>query len=251
MHWKKVCTFAPMLKRTISILCLFIVSLASHADDTICVEYADTLFNDTILVEQNNIDWKRLGFHTATFVGMGGMMMIVLEALPENATAWNKSEVSEIPLFRRYSDHVKKGPVFDKDNPIFNYILHPYAGAVYYQAARGSGCNVWQSFLYSTFISNVLWEYGIEAFNEIPSIQDLVITPVIGSMIGEGFHVCKKKIIAMDYMVCGKRWIGKTICWLIDPFNEFANIFLSKKDTLTSSIMVTRNSAILSVNVTF
>lgn len=251
VHLEKVSTFAPMLRKVASILLLIMVSLVSHANDSICIEYPDTLFNDTISVEKEGINWKRLGLHTTVFVGAGATMLIILEALPENATAWNKSEIQSIPLFRRYSDHIKKGPVFDRDNPTFNYILHPYAGAVYYQAARGSGCNMWQSFLYSTFVSNVLWEYGIEAFNETPSIQDLVITPVIGSAIGEGFHICKKKIVSNDYRVLGKRWIGKTICWMIDPFNEFANIFMSRKDTLTSSVMVTRNAAILSVNVTF
>jgi hypothetical protein len=215
--------------------------------------YADTIpFNDSVPFNniEQHIDYKRLGFHTGIFVGMGGVMMVVLEALPENATAWNKEEIRGVPLFKRWGNHVKSGPVIDKDRVAFNYILHPYAGAVYYQAARGSGCNVWQSFLYCTFVSNVLWEYGFEAFNEIPSIQDLIITPVVGSAIGEGFYYAKRKIVSRNYNVLGKRWIGKTICWVIDPFNEFANIFLNKKDCVTSSFLITKNQRLLTVNIT-
>lgn len=225
----------------------------------VVIAFADTVtFNDSVpfndverqkIVEQS-IDYRRLGFHTGMFVGMGGVMMVVLEALPENATAWNKEEIRGVPLFKRWGDHVRSGPVIDKDRAAFNYILHPYAGAVYYQAARGAGCNVWQSFLYCTFVSNVLWEYGFEAFNEIPSIQDLIITSMVGSVIGECFHLAKKRIVANDYRVFGSRGFGKTLCWIIDPFNEFANIFLNKKDRVTSTLVIDKNQTLLTMNIT-
>jgi hypothetical protein len=42
----------------------------------------------------------------------------------------------------------------------------------------------WQSFGYSALLST-MFEYGAEAFFEKPSYQDLWITPVIGSLLGE------------------------------------------------------------------
>jgi hypothetical protein len=232
--------------RIISFLVSLILSISNiNANDTI------PLINDStpISLPKENINWGRLGFHTGMFIGCGGVMMIVLEALPENATAWNKTELRETPVFQRWKDHVKKGPVIDKDRPAFNYILHPYAGAVYYQAARGSGCNWWQSFLYCTFVSNVLWEYGFEAFNEIPSIQDLLITPIIGSAFGEGFHLYKKKILKNDYRVLGSRFLGKTICWFIDPFNEFGNVIFQEKDRVTSTFLVSNNQKLITLRI--
>ncbi|WP_203249645.1 MULTISPECIES: DUF3943 domain-containing protein [Cysteiniphilum] len=68
----------------------------------------------------------------------------------------------------------------------YQYIGHPYAGAIYYMAARDSGFGEFESFLYSAFISTFFWEYGVEAFAEVPSIQDLIVTPVDGWLLGVG-----------------------------------------------------------------
>ena len=125
--------------------------------------------------------------------------MLILEALPEDATAWNKAANNRVPLFKRYVNHLKAGPVWDGDKFIFNYILHPYAGAAYYMSARSCGFNCFGSFMYSFCISTFFWEYGFEAFNEIPSVQDLVITPVVGSVMGECFYKLKRHIVSVGY----------------------------------------------------
>ena len=130
----------------------------------------------------------------------------MLECLPEDATAWNRAELQDVPLFKRWRDHViKEGPEWDHDKFYFNYILHPYAGAVYYKGARSCGFNVWQSLLYCTCISTVGWEFGIEAFMERPSIQDIFITPLVGSLIGEGFYKVKRSLLST------KKWTGLKI----------------------------------------
>ena len=121
--------------------------------------------------------------------------------------------------------HVKKGPVWDKDNMIFNYVLHPYGGAAYYMSARGQGYNTFHSALYSAAISTFFWEYGIEAFMEIPSIQDLIITPIAGAIIGEGFYILKRKILENDYRFIGSKALGKVVIFLIDPVNSFIDLF--------------------------
>lgn len=170
-------------------------------------------------------NWKRLSYNTATFVGAGILTLFVLECLPEGATAWDKSELKHTAFWHRYGNHVKQGPVWDKDNFVFNYILHPYGGAVYYMGARSNGFNMLGSFLYSSFVSNVLWEYGIEAFMEIPSIQDLMVTPIVGSLVGESFYRLKRKIVRDDYTLFGSKAVGATVAWLIDPLNEFVSLF--------------------------
>lgn len=173
----------------------------------------------------NMKDWKRLWINTSVLVGAGISTMLILEALPADATAWNKSENAKIPLFKRYWQHVKKGPVWDKDNPVFNYVLHPYAGAAYYMGARSCGFNCWGSFVYSFCISTFFWEYGFEAFNEVPSVQDLIITPVVGSMLGEGFYLIKRKIVSDGYRLWGSKFLGYVVAFLVDPLNETLGYF--------------------------
>lgn len=171
-------------------------------------------------------DWKRLWINTSVLGGAFVGTLLVLECLPEDATSWNRAELQDVPLFKRWWDHVgKKGPEWDHDNPIFNYVLHPYAGAAYFMAARSCGFNFYRSLLYSALVSTVGWEFGIEAFMERPSIQDIFITPICGSIIGEGFYLAKRHIVENGYELLGSRFLGGLTCFFIDPVNEVIGLF--------------------------
>lgn len=171
-------------------------------------------------------DWKRLWINTATLCGAFIGSLIVLECLPEDATSWNRAELQKVPLFKRWREHViVEGPEWDHDKFYFNYLLHPYAGAAYFMAARSCGFNFWQSLLYCSLISNVGWEYGVEAFMERPSIQDLFITPLVGSVIGECFYKLKRHIVSEGYTLGGSSVLGNIVVFLIDPVNEVIGLF--------------------------
>lgn len=170
-------------------------------------------------------NWGRLWGNTAVLMAGGVTTMAILEALPEESTAWNRAENSKTPLFKRWLRNVKTGPVWDGDKFIFNFVLHPYAGAAYYMSARSCGFNCWGSFLYSFCISTFFWEYGFEAFNEIPSAQDLVITPVVGSLMGEGFYLIKRHIVENGYRLFGSPVLGYAVAWICDPVNETLGYF--------------------------
>ena len=177
-------------------------------------------------VTGRNHDWHRLWINTAVLSGAFVGTLLVLECLPEDATSWNRAALQDVPLLKRWNNHViKEGPEWDHDKFVFNYVLHPYAGAVYFMAARSCGFNAWQSLLYCSIISNVGWEYGIEAFMERPSIQDLFITPLVGSLIGEGFYKLKRHIVANDYHLWGSKVVGNIVAFLIDPVNEVIDLF--------------------------
>jgi hypothetical protein len=85
--------------------------------------------------------------------------------------------------FQRWHYNVTH-PHWDSDPAVVNYVLHPYWGASYYIRARERGLGKGSSFWYSTLLS-AFWEYGAEAMVEQVSYQDLVVTPVIGSLLGE------------------------------------------------------------------
>lgn len=178
-------------------------------------------------VTGNSYDWHRLWINTATLSGAFVGTLFVLECLPEDATSWNRSELQDIPLFKRWHKHViKKGPEWDHDKFYFNYILHPYAGAAYFMSARSCGFNFWKSALYSSIISTVGWEFGIEAFMERPSIQDIFVTPIVGSCIGEGFYHVKRWLVDNDYRLFGSPVLGGILAFLVDPVNEFTGLWL-------------------------
>lgn len=166
-------------------------------------------------------DWKRLWINTSVFAGAYIGTLIVLECLPEDATNWNRAEIQSVPPFNRWWNNIMKhGPEIDGDNPVFNYILHPYAGAVYFMAARSCGFNFYQSLLYSACVSTIGWEFGIEGFMERASIQDIFITPIVGSALGECFYLLKRHIVSHDYTLWGSRILGNVVAFLIDPVNE-------------------------------
>lgn len=171
-------------------------------------------------------DWRRLWINTATLSGAFVGTLLVLECLPEDATSWNRAELQDVPLLKRWNDHViKQGPNWDHDKFYFNYILHPYAGAAYFMAARSCGFNAWQSMLYCSIISNIGWEFGVEAFMERPSIQDMLITPLIGSFIGECFYKLKRNIVSNGYTLAGSSILGNIVAFLVDPVNEVIGLF--------------------------
>ena len=175
-------------------------------------------------------DWKRLWINTGVLAGAYLGTLAVLECLPEGATNWNRADIMYAGPFRRWYDNViKAGPEWDGDNAIFNYVLHPYAGAVYFMAARSNGFNFYRSLLYSALVSTVGWEFGIEGCMERPSIQDIFVTPLVGSVLGECFYKLKRHIVSNGYRLFGSPVLGNIVAFIVDPVNEVVGLFGGNK----------------------
>lgn len=168
-------------------------------------------------------DPKRLGLNTAIYIGGTFVAFAVLWASPESFSGWDKDKIREEGLIKQWKENVLAGPVWDNDDLFLNWIMHPYVGAIYYMSARGSGYRWWESFLYTSVMSTFFWEYGVEAFAEIPSWQDLIITPVAGSVIGELFFVAKGTVIRNDRRILRSRFLGVASLIIMDPVNEILN----------------------------
>lgn len=212
--------------------------------DTIAIVIQDSLVlnldtivplqtKDSLVYPPPYHDWRRLGYDSSMYVGATIIAFGVLWVMPESVTNWDKEAMKEKGILWKWKENVKAGPVMDKDNWVLNWITHPYCGGVYYMTARSSGFTVLESFGYSTIMSTFFWEYGIEAFAEIPSIQDLIITPVVGSVMGEGFFYAKKSILKHDKKVLQSRALGITTLFLIDPFNTILDGFGYKEKVKT------------------
>ena len=126
-------------------------------------------------------DWKGIGRDTAYFMGYQVVVAGALYLLPESVTKWTDEQKRSTA--NKWAENVQSA-TWDKDPAWINYIGHPYWGATYYIRARERGFGEFGSFWYSAFLS-ALYEYGIEAFFEQPSYQDLIVTPVGGILIGK------------------------------------------------------------------
>ena len=162
-------------------------------------------------------DYAGLALETRNIGMMSIGMMLAIFALPEDISNWDRSEMKPGMLGDKWIENNRKGPVWDKDDWQLNYIGHPYFGAVYYVVARNQGFGPLGSFTYSFLMSALLWEFGIEALAEVPSNQDLVVTPVIGSILGEAFYIWEQRIIDEGGKLWGSYRLGSTARFLVNP----------------------------------
>ncbi|HSR87334.1 MAG TPA: DUF3943 domain-containing protein [Pontiella sp.] len=176
----------------------------------------ETPYRITLFTPQNGEDGQRLWSQTKSVVFYGFGVAGFLAALPKQATGWDVDP----SLLDNWGNNVKEGPVWDQDNWAYNYIGHTYFGGVYYQVARKSGYRQWDSFIYSLLMSTFYWEYGIESFAEIPSVQDLAVTPLLGWVYGEWAYQQELRIREQNGEVFGSKSLGNIYLFLLDPVDS-------------------------------
>ncbi|MCF6210369.1 MAG: DUF3943 domain-containing protein [Gammaproteobacteria bacterium] len=161
---------------------------------------------------QSEPDWRGLRRDTYYFFGLQWAAIGVIYVLPDEFSGWSDSKKENNQL-KKWRDHVKE-PAWDTDDAYINYILHPYWGATYYTRGRERGLSRTGAFWFSVLQSS-LFEFGAEAFFEQPSIQDLIVTPTLGSLLGMYFESVRDGI-KQDRSALG--WGDKTLLVLTDPF---------------------------------
>ncbi len=225
--------------------CLAVKNKYQLPDDTCQMDEENPYVSTMVLENSNSFELKKaLGLSNMNSKDktllkdlrnvslMGASMIGIIYALPESISKWDHSELAKMGLLEKYKSHVAAGPVVDEDDWAVNYIGHPLSGAAYYTLVRHQGFTRTESFMFSVCMSTFFWEYGLEAFAEIPSLQDLIITPVIGSLFGEIFYQAQKKIDEHDGKVLGSRRIGKVATIVLNPagaLSDKINRVLDKK----------------------
>ncbi len=193
---------------------------------------AGSIYDRPYSFSENIVDKPLLYKNTGLLVGAGIATMGILYAMPSSFTNWEDDGKSPAA---KWWKNVSHAPVWDKDDLFLNYIAHPYVGAIYYMGARSAGVNALYSFAYSFMLSTFFWEYGIEAFAERPSIQDLIVTPVAGAVLGEGFYQFKRYILEQNYELCGSVALGKTAVFLMDPMTEVTQMLFKDERPATKN----------------
>jgi Domain of unknown function (DUF3943) len=124
------------------------------------------------------LDLRGLHRDTAYFFGYQALAVVLISQRPKSETNFGEMEGLD-----RWWENVTN-PVWDKDSHFINYVMHPYWGAGYYVRGRERGLDRPRAFWYSVLLSSI-FEFGAEAMVEPVSYQDLVVTPVVGSLLGE------------------------------------------------------------------
>lgn len=165
-------------------------------------------------------------------------IMAIIYALPESISKWDRNEITFSKVGDNWLENNRAGPVWDQDEWPVNYIGHPYFGAAYYIVARNQGLTPLESGAYSFLMSTFLWEMGIEAIAEIPSKQDIIVTPLIGSVVGEAFYVWEQRILANNSQLLGSNLLGKSTLLLLNPAGSLSrqiNRALGQEKAMTSA----------------
>ncbi len=112
-------------------------------------------------------------------------VMATMMVLPKSFTGWHEDFLKVGA--DNFVDAYGSAPTWDEDHWYHNYLGHPYVGSIYYNTVRCQGATPVESFFFSTAMS-VWWEYAVESIAEHPSTQDLLVTPIAGSLMGEAVH---------------------------------------------------------------
>ncbi len=210
-------------------------------------DFYQSPYQISLFSADNGEDDARLWSQTKSIFAYGFGVIGVISLLPEDISSWD----NEKGIFNKWSTNIKKGPIWDRDRGLLNLIGHPYFGGVYYQVARKSGYCQWDAFIYTAMMSTFYWEYGIESFAEIPSIQDLLITPVLGWAYGEWAFNAEMDIRENNNTVWGSSFLGRTALIFLDPVDSLSvgiNNLLGKELIKAGSGFVTVKDIIVGPN---
>jgi hypothetical protein len=168
--------------------------------------------------DKSKRDWEGIGRDTGFFLVYQALFAGVLYFMPESISAWTPEQKKD--TLQQWRKNVGD-PVWDKDKWWINYLAHPYFGATYYIRARERGFDECSSFWYSAMLS-AMYEFIIEAFFEKPSLQDLIVTPIGGFVIGKFiFEPLRNSVKAKPEL----KWYDHLTLILTDPLGAVNSVF--------------------------
>lgn len=210
------------LSVVLNLFCVFI--FAQSKNDSLNYVSSDSLPSISVVKADVNarlfpeLSKKELGYSILTAQLFDLSMAVSLFLMPENISKWDSNVKYQMSsIMTQYKSSFTKPPVFDQDLFMINYVGHPYQGAFYYNTLRSRGGSMLHSTLFN-LTNTVFWEYIWEGGMEQPSIQDLIVTPVIGSVLGELAHRATLKFKQKGYF-----WYEKVLVTIINPSYVISN----------------------------
>jgi hypothetical protein len=132
--------------------------------------------------------------------------------------------------FNSWKHTFQTGWEWDTDRFGMNFIIHPYSGSAFFNAARSSGYNFWESAPFA-LLGSLEWEYFGE--NTLPSYNDVINTPVNGIFLGEAIYRIGSDIL--DDRTTGWERFGRELSVAImSPTRGFSRFTQGKMFRVTS-----------------
>ena len=175
-------------------------------------------------------DWKGITRDTGFFLLYQPVILGVFYLLPESVIDYTRDQ-KKISA-EKYWQHVRD-PRFDRDSFWLNFIAHPYWGSTFYTRARERGFDRMGSFGYAVLLST-MFEFLSEAWYEHPSYNDLIVTPVLGSLIGAFITEPLRDYVKSKPAL---KWYDHAALIATDPLGT-ANAYMERLLGLESTIRV-------------
>ena len=132
--------------------------------------------------------------------------------------------------FNSWNHNIQTGWEWDQDRFGMNFIVHPYSGSAFFNAARSSGYNFWESAPFAA-LGSLEWEYFGE--NTLPSYNDIINTTVNGIFIGEVFYRIGSDILD-DQTTGFDRFFREFSVAILSPTRAFSRFTQGKMFRVTS-----------------
>jgi hypothetical protein len=181
--------------------------------------------------EEKRPDYAGLREDSYYFFGYQFFVIGVLYISPQSVSGWSPEQKKNFTVEKYYNNVTDI--IWDHDKFYINFLLHPYWGMAYYVRARDRGVSETGSFWYSVLLST-MWEFGVEAMFEEVSIQDLFITPIVGSVVGkyvdnyrDGVKQKPVKTGMDNFMLGVTDPLGATNRWVQGMLGQNANVSFS------------------------
>jgi len=196
------------------ILTTMLLSPASASESSWNIALSPGLADSRAAAAVTQKDRQGLYRDTTYFVGYQFAAIAMLYSMPEDVTHWSDEQKDNYSLSIWWNN--VRNPSWDSDDYAINYLAHPYWGAAYYVRARERGYSDAAGFWYSMLLSS-LYEFGAEALFEKPSIQDLIVTPVAGTLVGRFFVHARQNARSRSAIRSHRSTGDKLLLALTDP----------------------------------
>lgn len=183
--------------------------------------YIDVASNKFILRNQMSPFGQKVLRGSGLTLAAQSVTVGLLFAMPERTSNWDRSALGNFGT--HFKEAFQKPPVIDGDKWYINYLGHPYQGAYYYNAYRSQGAKFWQAGLFCIGHS-LMWEYLVESGFERPSMQDIIVTPIAGSLLGELFHFASVRMSRNGF-----KWYEAAFVSVFNPMYAINNGFKKAK----------------------
>lgn len=142
----------------------------------------------------------------------------ILWASSDGVTKWDqpKSPEDQSPLDRK--------PYQRSGSDTVIKVAQPLASAATYTMARHQGKSPIESLGYSVATSTFFWEYSVEGVVQSPRIQDLLVTPVVGAVLGEYFYNLGRHIGDNGGQMMGSKAAGSVAMVVLNPAGSLASV---------------------------